>query len=70
MSNADHKSRSDEPKPDQQVPARVPKKDKAALSNALRANLQRRKRALKAQKQHSGAPDGGPAAEDEAKWTR
>ncbi len=49
---------------------RAPKKDTTALSNALRANLQRRKQALRARKQNGAAPDGGPAAEDEATWTR
>ncbi|QGM45323.1 hypothetical protein [Methylocystis heyeri] len=46
---------------------RVPKKDTTALSNALRANLQRRKQAQRAREQESGPET---KAEDEAKWTK
>jgi hypothetical protein len=52
------------PKPED---GRVPKKDTTALSNALRANLQRRKQAQRARQQES-APE--MKAEDEAKWTK
>jgi hypothetical protein len=64
---ADKGSPAGEGKPSEPEAGRVPKKDTTALSNALRANLQRRKLAQRARKQ-----DTGPAtkAEDEAKWTK
>jgi hypothetical protein len=49
-------------------PGRIPKKDTTALSNALRANLQKRKQAQRARKQERPATDS--PVEDEAKWTK
>ena len=70
MGEADDKSNPAKAEPDRRAPARAPKKDTTALSNALRANLQRRKQALRARKQDGETPGSGPAAEDEATWTR
>jgi hypothetical protein len=64
---ADKGSPASEGKAPELEAGRVPKKDTTALSNALRANLQRRKQAQRARKQDSGPET---KAEDEAKWTK
>jgi hypothetical protein len=54
--------------PEKPEPGRIPKKDTTALSNALRANLQKRKQAQRARKLERPATDS--QGEDEAKWTK